>query len=176
MRPLTPADLLDATSWMRLRDRHRVAWLADARARRVTLGPGVDLVWLDREAVRFHLQELALASALGGPCPPPVSLLPAFNVLLQGDGALAAWVAVTDVERAPPAAPPALIVEGGAEVAGAWADERPTALRAVVFRGVPSAPVAVAWAGARAPLSDALRAALRQDLAGGAPLRALGAG
>lgn len=176
MRPLTPDDLLDATSWMRLRDRHRVAWLTDARLRRVALAPGLDVVFVDREAVRFQLQELALAAALGGPCPPPAPLLPAFNVLLPGDASLAAWVAVTDVDRAPPAAPPALVCEGGALRVGAWAEDGPSALRAVVFAGVERAPVALAWEGARVALSDGLRAALARDLDGGAPLRALGVG
>jgi hypothetical protein len=175
MRPLTPSDLLDARSWMRLRDRHRVAWLADARRRRLTVAPGVDLVWVNPEAARFYLQELALAASGGAPAPAPVELLDGVAPWCAGDGTLTAWAIVTDVERPPLASPPTLRDEGGAEVVGRWASptEPATAMRAVVFDGLSGAPTAVDAGAGWVALPDALRAALRVDLADGAPLRAL---
>jgi len=67
MRPLAREEIVPLAAYADVRDAFRRAVIAHKRARRVSVGPNVTLVFEDRETLRFQVQEMLFVERIDEP-------------------------------------------------------------------------------------------------------------
>jgi hypothetical protein len=67
MKPLTREELIPLAAYGGVRDAFRSAVIAHKRARRMSVGPSVTLVFEDRETLRFQVQEMLFVERIDEP-------------------------------------------------------------------------------------------------------------
>ncbi len=130
MRPLAREEIVPLAAYADVRDAFRRAVIAHKRARRVSVGPNVTLVFEDRETLRFQVQEMLFVERIDEP-ERVQHELDVYNELMPGERELSAtlFVEITEPGRIRPELDRLIgIDEHVALVLGTGADQR--ALRA----------------------------------------------
>jgi hypothetical protein len=163
LKPITPDEILDLTTYEKRREEIRAAVMALKEPRRVAVGDRLTFIFENRDTVRFQVQEMVRAERLVKPEAIQAEL-DVYNELIPGDGELSAtlMIEIPDAE---------LIRRELDRLVGideyVWLDLGKDSIRAT-FDPKPSVPVALRVAHpsytASAPIDGATRESLARDL------------